>query len=482
MNVILVIVDTLRYDYIGANGNDWIETPNLDGLAEGSWVFDRAFAASYPTIPHRTDVITGGYGSPFNPWMPLRFDAVALPRVLADSGYCTQLIHDTPHLVNGGHNFDWPFHAWTFVRGAEVDRPWLDDSPSPFLENWRTDDLYDFAGDPELQEKTGHVVVSYARANRARRRDEDWNAARLFRTAAKWLRDNSKRDRFFLWVDCFDPHEPWDAPPEFVLKYDKTPGYDGMIDPRSFVWRNDERLPEAAKERIKACYAAKVSWMDRWLGELLDALEETGLERNTAVILTADHGTCLAEPAHFGKRPRVWEQEGHVPLMVRAPGRGSGRTNMFVQPQDVFAAVCGVAGVSPPEGLDSYDVLALAERGQNSSRELALAGRSAHSWGARRETVLFTVFDEEWYLQFAARPEDSRLFRYGSLEDEAASNASTVGDLRKRGVDETERRGADPALVAWLRSDGEAEFPAELGTSPAPPGYRHYWQNNYNKW
>ena len=53
MNIILLIIDTLRYDYVGADGNDHVETPNMDGLAERSWVFDRAFAASYPTIPHR---------------------------------------------------------------------------------------------------------------------------------------------------------------------------------------------------------------------------------------------------------------------------------------------------------------------------------------------------------------------------------------------------------------------------------------------
>lgn len=79
MNIILVIIDTLRYDYIGANGNDWIRTPNLDSLARRSWVFDRAFASSYPTIPHRTDVITGRSGDPFHPWMPLRFDVPTLP-------------------------------------------------------------------------------------------------------------------------------------------------------------------------------------------------------------------------------------------------------------------------------------------------------------------------------------------------------------------------------------------------------------------
>ena len=75
MNIILLLIDTLRYDYIGANGNDWIETPNLDRLASRSWCFDRAFAASFPTIPYRTDVMTGKYGSPFHAWKPLPFSA-----------------------------------------------------------------------------------------------------------------------------------------------------------------------------------------------------------------------------------------------------------------------------------------------------------------------------------------------------------------------------------------------------------------------
>ena len=59
MNVILLVIDTLRYDHIGANGNEWIRTPNFDRFADQGTVFENSYAASYPTIPHRTDVITG---------------------------------------------------------------------------------------------------------------------------------------------------------------------------------------------------------------------------------------------------------------------------------------------------------------------------------------------------------------------------------------------------------------------------------------
>jgi len=126
MNIILLLIDTMRYDYIGANGNDWIETPNLNRLASQSWCFDRAFAASFPTIPYRTDVMTGKYGSPFHAWKPLPFTANALPSVLGEAGYATQLLHDTPHLVNGGHAFDYPFHTWTFILRCRG-RPFLDE-------------------------------------------------------------------------------------------------------------------------------------------------------------------------------------------------------------------------------------------------------------------------------------------------------------------------------------------------------------------
>ncbi|MFO8006232.1 MAG: sulfatase-like hydrolase/transferase, partial [Candidatus Brocadiia bacterium] len=218
MNVVIVVIDTLRYDHIGANGNPDIRTPNLDRLAADSWCFDRCFANSFPTIPHRLDFMSGRYGLPFHSWMPLPYDWPTLPEAFAQAGYATQIIHDTPHLVNGGHHFDWPFHAWTFVRGAEVDRPWIGELRWP--PNWAHDELFDFAGEEPL---SGNPFPTYIRANRGRRELGDWNAARLFDTAAEFLHENQHRDNFLLWVDCFDPHEPWDSPPEFVRMYDTRP-------------------------------------------------------------------------------------------------------------------------------------------------------------------------------------------------------------------------------------------------------------------
>lgn len=478
MNIIIVVIDTLRYDHIGANGNDWIRTPNMDRLAAESWAFDYSFVASYPTIPHRTDALTGRYGGPFHPWMPLRFDATTIPEVLAHAGYCTQLIHDTPHLVNGGHNFDWPFHAWTFVRGAEVDRPWID-AHTEWPENWGRDPLFDFVDDSALKHRT---IATYSRAHRKRKKHEDWNTAKLFLATRDWLRDNASRERFLLWIDCFDPHEPWDVPLEFLKMYDENPDYDGRFDPRSLIALTHPDLSEEAGRRLAAMYAANVSWVDHWLGKMLDALDETGLAENTAVLFTADHGTSLGERGKFGKAYPVTEQEGHTPFMVRVPEMGGGRCDAIVQPQDIFATVMGLAGVPVPEGIESYDVMALARDSNEGPRRLALSSCPADRWNGQTSKTLLTVFDREWCLAFAAEPEHCRLTRLGSLDDVTDERASVVEELHAAAIDEIEHRAADHALVEWLRSHGEADWPTQCrfwDGYPGPAGYTQYFNRLY---
>ncbi len=494
MNIILCIIDTLRYDYIGANGNTWIETPNIDRLSAQSLNFDKVYTSSFPTIPHRTDVMTGRYGSPFHIWMPLRFDSTTLPRLLSDNGYCTQLIHDTPHLVNGGHNFDFPFHAWTMIRGSEVDRPRIDMYGSADDElpgNLRRDPELD-----ELGDDAGWInEMTYIRANRNRSDQSEWNCARLFTGVERFLYDNKGRNNFFLWIDCFDPHEPWDAPPEFMLKYDKTPGYDGRIDPRLWSVRDTSGVSKAISDRIHACYAAKVSWMDHCLGRMLDALDETGLSESTAVVFTADHGTQLNERGYFGKSLPVKEQEGHVPLMIRLPDGPKGRNGSIVQPQDTFATILGIAGSPVPAGLDCRNVLELPrDRGKSSidpklatdssfgkpERTIALSGHAAADWDS--VPYPFTVFGDQYYLFAALEPANSQLMRYGETNDISGDHPDIVAKLHAAGVEELERRGADHELINWIRSGGTLPFPAKrplYDGAPMPLGYEQYFKRVY---
>ena len=489
VNIVNIVIDTLRYDYVGANGNDVIQTPNLDRLVAKSWNFHRAFTGSYPTIPNRTDIITGRYGAPFHRWKPLDCDKATVPQALAELGYCTQLIHDTPHLVNGGHSFDYPFHAWTPVRGAEVDRAWITDSWEP-MDNWGFDPLFDcYPKDPKNLLREINLMGGYVHTNHGRKREEDWNVAKLFTTASRFLRDNARRSNFFLWIDCFDPHEPWDAPPEFVRRYDNSPGYDGRIDLRALDgrWTGTLDFPRKCWDRLAAYYAAKVTFMDKWLGVFLDTLEATGLAARTAIVLTADHGTNLkgdrkGRPFHKSAPPRM--NEARVPLIVHAPGAGSGQSNVITQPQDLLATILAIAGGRTPEGLDSHDVLHSARNPAGSPREIALCGTTVGAWKrSGKSPVLFSVLDDHWCLGFAADPAHCELQRLGTLDDVAAQKPDVVGRLWKSGVEELARRGLDPALLAWLRREGGGEFPSEFQETdahPAPPTWKSYFGRLYH--
>ncbi len=480
MNFVIVIVDTLRYDHIAAHGTDWLQTPNMDRLAAESWDFHNAWSASYPTIPHRTDALTGQYGAPFHKWAPLRHDRITLPNWLHEqAGYATQLIHDTPHLVNGGHNFDWPFNAWMQIRGAEVDRPWIDDSRD-WPPNFARDPLFDFV---EREAQTLKLFPTYVRANRLRESHADWNCARLFTTAASWLRDNASRDHFLLWVDCFDPHEPWDVPPEFATLYDDDPDWDGRIDPRAFLVRDTCGAPEEACSRVSALYSAKASWVDHWLGRLLEALDETGLADNTALLLTADHGTALNERGRFGKTAPVQEQEGHVPFLVRLPGGEGGDSDIVVQPQDIFATITDLAGIELPEGVESFNVVDDAQSGPGNREVAASATAATPHWP--EQPILFSVFDGQWCLEYALRSEDTRLCRMGSVEDVADDHPDVVRCLRAAGLDEIERRGIDDDLLDWLRGEGSCDFPEDAifwDGYPGPEGYTPYFNRLWTEW
>lgn len=122
MNIIWIMADSVPYDHIGANGNDWIKTPNLDSFAGKALTFDRAFQLSFPTIPTRTDMFTGRYTFPRRGWSPLERGDVTVAQRFSDLDMRCQMIFDTYHLKNNNHNFDRGFHGWQWIRGQEGDR------------------------------------------------------------------------------------------------------------------------------------------------------------------------------------------------------------------------------------------------------------------------------------------------------------------------------------------------------------------------
>ena len=112
MNYIVIVSDTFRRDHLGCYGNEWISTPHLDRFAEKAIVFDRAYAASFPTVPNRRDVFTGRYTFTYSKWEPLPRDEVVVAEELGKLDYSSMMILDTPHITENGYYFDRGFTGW----------------------------------------------------------------------------------------------------------------------------------------------------------------------------------------------------------------------------------------------------------------------------------------------------------------------------------------------------------------------------------
>ena len=82
MNIVLIMSDTFRADYLGCYGNKWVKTPYLDTLARKSAIFDRAYTASFPTVPNRMDLATGRFTFPYREWQPLPKDEIVISEML----------------------------------------------------------------------------------------------------------------------------------------------------------------------------------------------------------------------------------------------------------------------------------------------------------------------------------------------------------------------------------------------------------------
>jgi len=397
MNFIIVVSDTLRRDHLGCYGNGWISTPNIDKLARESIVFDRAYCGSFPTVPHRSDLLTGKFTFTYRDWSPLSEDEIVLAQVLGEAGYVSMMVVDTPHILRDGYRFDRGFAAWRWIRGQENDR--YSTAPRDIK----------LPCDPRKLRSPEGTVKQYLRNVSDRRGEGDCFVSRTMREAANWLERNRDQEKFLLYVDTFDPHEPWDAPREYVDMYD--PGYDGeeVFYP---AYGPCDYLSQPELKHIKALYAAEVSLVDKWVGMLLDRADELGALDEATVIFTSDHGFYFGEHGLIGKSivrgstsqaVPLYEELVRIPLIVRLPGgeRGGRRVNEFVQPADLMPTILDLAGIEAANTVQGTSLVPLVEGQAGSLREGAISSWSIiHGPKAWRPS---TITVDEWALIYAGQ-------------------------------------------------------------------------------
>lgn len=384
MNVICILADTLRRDHLGLYGNKTIQTPNFDRFAERSVVFDNSFMGSYPCMPARQDLMTGKLNFLQRGWSPMEYTEKDLISQLRNYDKKTMLITDHYHFWQAGAgNYHFSYHGTDFIRGQENDN-YLTDPDAEI--RWPAD-----------SSKLHQKWEQYARNTAYRKKEEDYFTAKVFGSAVSWIDRNKNLRDFFLMIDAFDPHEPFDPPEEYAQMY--NPGYQGD----SIIWPrygDTSGLSEEELKQIHALYCGEITFLDKWFGKLLNKLEETGLMDNTMIIVTSDHGFLFGEHDWIGKHSKtLYNHIAHTPLIVYHPQAEPNRVQDLVQMADLYPTILEAMDVPVPNEAQAKSMLP-AVMGKQRTAE------------TRHETLTFGAFGCSMYLtdgkwMYVRRPQRS---------------------------------------------------------------------------
>jgi arylsulfatase A-like enzyme len=390
MNVILVILDSLRRDHVRAYGNDQMKTPTLDLLAEEGLRFTRPYPDAMPTIPVRRAIHTGMRTFPLEPpsygWTSIPEGQTTLAEILEAAGYETMLVTDTYHQFYPYRNFHRGFKVYHWIRGQEND-PF---KPPSIVSEKEMRSRYLILGEGEKARQYLANIKGW------RKTEENWFAPRVFLKAMDLLEGARWREPFFLVVDCYDPHEPWDPPEKYKALYDPD-GYEGK-EPLNDKYGKDDYLTNRQLLRMRALYSAEITMADRWLGNFLQRARELQLMENTLLILLSDHGHALGEHGYTGKpHYALWPELTDTIFLLRHPeGKGAGQTSdYYASTHDVAPTVLGMLGMEPPQPMEGHDLSVLLNGKEPEPRDHFTSAYKDHVWSRDENYVMFARNDGE---------------------------------------------------------------------------------------
>jgi len=353
MKTVIILTDTTRADHLGCYGYAKPTSPNIDQLAEGGVRFTNCFSADTPCVPSLPNKFTGHCGT--------RNGVVTHgPRAHhLRPGSQTQLQRTLS--LNG--------HRTCAVSTVAEHAPF-------FYSGWETYCRPNFTRG--MQQVTAEDINSYA---------------------LPWLREHAKED-FLLFVHYWDPHSPYQlgAEADFKRFYgDRDPKkHDGRLEPllsneaaRLFhegdSWPRSHLPPDVRDlDWFLAWYDAEILYMDRQVGQLLDTLEDCGIDEETLVILLADHGEQFGEQDMFFDHPGIYEETQRVPLVVRWPKswRGGQVCEALASNCDLVPTILAAAGIDAPGECDGADLAPLINGKVDKLRERLLITHGL--WSAQR--------------------------------------------------------------------------------------------------
>ncbi len=327
-DVLLVTLDTTRYDRFGANGNARVDTRHFDALAAAGARFTAAAAVAPVTGPSHASMLSGA-----GPWdhgvllngVPLPADRPMLAELLKERGYATAAFVSA-YVLDGELGFSRGFDVY------DDDFGWLRGSDGLLMARLLAMSARHSAPDTVLERRGGDTAD----------------------LALGWLRAHQRTDQpWFAWVHLFDAHGPYDPPPPYDTRYYQGDPYDPAHTSMQQVSDVAPYLKQSLKgvtdlDYVLARYDGEISYADSQLGRLLEAIPA-----DTVVIVIGDHGESLGEHGvWFNHGDDLYETSVHVPLAVRWAGHIAPATVQTpFEGSDLAPTVLGLLGIAAPPAM-----------------------------------------------------------------------------------------------------------------------------------
>lgn len=373
-NVLLICVDDLRPE-LGCFGRSYIQSPNIDRLAQNGIAFQRHYVQAPTCGASRYALLTGTFGGRNNAALfqrakQLQLDpksvSPSMPAWFRNHGYTTVSVGKVSHHPGGRGGKDWdddaisempnswdrhllPAGAWKHPRG------WMHGlANGEIRKNAKEMDLFQAVEGPDSIYPDGGSI------------DE------ALRQLSKLSSDKSSP--FFLAVGILRPHLPFGAPKKYLDLYkdtdlpkiphpEKPTGKTTWHASGEFMkynrWNRNPNHDDEFATLVRKHYAACVSYADAQVGRLMAGLKQNGVENDTIVILWGDHGWHLGEHSIWGKHS-LFEESLRSPLIVNAPGiNQQGSSNAIVETVDLFPTLCELTELPLPDFLVGQSLLPL---------------------------------------------------------------------------------------------------------------------------
>jgi arylsulfatase A-like enzyme len=324
-NVILIIADTLRADYVSAYDTSHVSTPAIDALAADGVVFEKAFAQSSWTRPSIATILTGlypGSHSVMHKTDLLPDDVVTLAEAMKQGGFRTSGFVTNIN-VAPSFNFQQGFDEYRYL------------SPAFFF--GATD--------------SGSKLALYSLMRLIRERflsqqkfvEHYYQDAHTVNEASlPWLVGHEE-ERFFVLIHFMDPHDPY-----FEIPYNG----------RAVARVDTPNPPPERADELRKLYASNVAYMDGFLAKLFATLKEKGLYDDTVIAFTSDHGEEFHEHGGWWHGTTLYDEEVHVPLIVKLAGKTTGgrRESSFARLLDVTPTLLAAAEFAAPPSTQGRDL------------------------------------------------------------------------------------------------------------------------------